>query len=46
MRLARLFVIYLIERMFSVFCSPETLHSDQGTEFYNQLANELQSVLG
>ena len=32
--------------MFSVFCSPETLHFDQGTEFDNQLANELQSVLG
>ena len=35
-----------MERVFSVFCPPETLHSYQGKEFDNELAKELQSVLG
>jgi len=43
---ARTIVRQLIERVFSVFGSPETLHSDQGTEFENQLVKELQSVFG
>lgn len=36
----------LVERVFSVFSPPETLHSDQGTEFENELVKELQSVFG
>ena len=36
----------LVDRVFSVFGPPETLHSDQGTEFENQLVKELQSVFG
>ena len=36
----------LIDRVFSVFGPPETLHSDQGKEFQNQLVKELQSVFG
>ena len=32
--------------MFSVFGPPETLHSDQGKEFENELVKELQSVFG
>lgn len=36
----------LVERVFSVFSPPETLHSDEGTEFENELAKELQSVFG
>ena len=32
----------LVERVFSVFSAPETLHSDQGAEFEN--VEELQSV--
>ena len=43
---ARTIFLHLIERVFSVFGSPETLHSDQGTEFDNQLVKELQSVFG
>ena len=35
-----------MERVFSVFCPPETLHSYQGKEFDNELAKELQPVLG
>ena len=35
-----------IDRVFSVFGPPETLHSGQGKEFENQLVNELQSVFG
>ena len=37
---------HLIERVFSVFGPPETLHSDQGKEFENELVKELQSVFG
>ena len=37
---------HLIDRVFSVFGPPETLHSDQGKEFENQLVKELQSVFG
>ena len=37
---------HLVERVFSVFGPPETLHSDQGTEFENQLVRELQRVFG
>ena len=33
---ARTIVRHLIERMFSVFGPPETLHSDQGKEFENE----------
>ena len=33
---ARTFVRHLIERVFSVFGPPETLHSDQGKEFENE----------
>ncbi|CAN0350783.1 unnamed protein product, partial [Laminaria digitata] len=36
----------MIERVFSVFGPPETLHSDNGTEFENQLVKELQTVFG
>lgn len=36
----------LVNRVFSVFGVPELLHSDQGTEFENQLVKELQSVFG
>ena len=36
----------LVERVFSVFSPPETLHSNQGTEFENELVTELQSVFG
>ena len=43
---ARTIVRHLIERVSSVFGSPETLHSDQGDEFDNELVRELQSVLG
>ena len=35
-----------IERVFSVFGPPETLHCDQGKEFENELVKELQSVFG
>ena len=37
---ARTIVRHLIERVFSVFGPPETVHSDQGTEFENQLVKE------
>ena len=43
---ARTIVRHLIERVFSVFGPPETLHSDQGKEFENELVKELQSVSG
>ena len=43
---ARTIVRHLIERVFSVFGPPETLHSDQGKEFENELVKELQSVFG
>lgn len=36
----------LTERVCSVFGPPETLHSDQGLEFENQLVKELQNVIG
>lgn len=36
----------LVERVFSVFSPPEKQHSDQGTEFKNELVKELQSVFG
>ena len=36
----------LVERVFSVFGPPETLHSDQGSEFENQLVKEFQIVFG
>ncbi len=39
-------VRHLVDRVFSVFGPPETLHSDQGREFENQLVKELQSVFG
>ena len=32
--------------LFSVFSAPETLHSDLGCEFENELVKELQSVFG
>lgn len=32
---ASTFARHLVERVFSVFGPPETLHSDQGTEFEN-----------
>ena len=41
---ARTIVRNLIERVFSVFGPPETLHSDQGKEFENELVNALQSI--
>ena len=37
---------HLFARVFSVFGRPETLHSDQGKEFQNQLVEELQFVFG
>ena len=43
---AAVVVRHLIDRVFSVFGPPETLHSDQGKEFQNQLVKELQSVFG
>ena len=43
---AAVVVRHLIDRVFSVFCPPETLHSDRGKEFQNQLVKELQSVFG
>ena len=36
----------LVERVFSIFGPPETLHSDQGNEFENVLIKELQSIFG
>ncbi|CAB1100197.1 unnamed protein product [Ectocarpus sp. CCAP 1310/34] len=36
----------LVDRVFSVFGPPDTLHSDQGKEFENQLVKELQSAFG
>ena len=36
----------LVERVPSVFSVPETLHSDLGSEFENELVKELQSVFG
>ena len=36
----------LVEHVFSVFSAPETLHSDVGCEFENELVKELQSVFG
>ena len=34
----------LVERVFSVISAPETLHSDQGNEFENELVKEMQAV--
>ena len=36
-------IVHLIERVFSVFGPPETLHSHQGKEFENALVQELVS---
>ena len=36
----------LVDRVFSVFGTPESVHSDQGTEFENDLVRELQRVFG
>ena len=36
----------LVERVLSVFSAPETLHSDLGNEFENELVKELHSVFG
>lgn len=36
----------LVGRVFPVLRPPETLHSDQGTGFENQLVKELQFVFG
>ena len=43
---AAVVVRHLIDRVFSVFVPPETLHSDQGKEFRNQLVKELRFVFG
>ncbi|CAB1098409.1 unnamed protein product [Ectocarpus sp. CCAP 1310/34] len=43
---ATVVVRHLIDRVFSVLGPPETLHSDQGREFENQLVKELQTVFG
>ena len=40
---ARTIVRHLIERVFSAFGPPETLHSGQGKEFENELVKELVS---
>ena len=39
-------IVHLIARVFSVFGPPETLYSDRGKEFENELVKELQSVFG
>ena len=36
----------LVERVFGIFGSPETLHSDQGPEFENKVVKQLQDVFG
>ena len=36
----------LVERVFGIFGPPETLHSDQGPEFENKVAKQLQNVFG
>ena len=36
----------LVERVFSVFGPPETLHSDGGREFENDLVKEFQKDFG
>ena len=36
----------IIDRLISVFGPPETLHSDQGTEFENKIIHQLQTILG
>ena len=36
----------LVDRAFPVFGVPEMLHSDQGTEFENQIVRELRTVFG
>ena len=36
----------LVERVFSIFGPPETLHSDQGLEFENKIMKQLQDVFG
>ena len=43
---AAVVVRHLLDRVFSVFGPPETLHSDQEKDFENQLVKELQSVFG
>ena len=36
----------IIDRLISIFGPPETLHSDQGTEFENKIIHQLQTILG
>lgn len=36
----------IIDRLTSIFGPPETLHSDQGTEFENKIIYQLQTILG
>ena len=36
----------LVERVFSIFGPPKTLHSDQGPEFENKVVKQLQDVFG
>ena len=36
----------LVNHVLAVFPPPETLHSDQGSEFENELVREMQSVFG
>ena len=36
----------LVERVFGIFGSPKTLHSDQGPEFENKAVKQLQDVFG
>ena len=36
----------IIERIISIFCPPETLHSDQGPELENKVIYQLQQMLG
>ena len=36
----------IIERIISIFGPPETLHSDQGSEFENEVIYQLQLILG
>ena len=43
---AAVVVRQLVDRIVLVFGPPETLHSDQGKEFQNQIVKELQSAIG
>ena len=36
----------LVERVFSIFGPPETLHFDQGQEFENKVVTQLQNIFG